>query len=1289
MKKKAQEQPVDELIRMGQQVAGLETSLTARESEDRFRAISELVSDFVYAIRVEPDGTMVYEWTTEALTNVTGYTVDELEKRGGMASLVHPDDRRGSLRRLRTLRSDHSSTIDELRIVTKSGEMRWIRNYARSVWDEDQDRVVRIYGAVQDITERKQAEAALREQTRALQESEERLRLFVESVEDIVTMQDVKGKYLYYGSSPRYGIKSSDVIGRTPSDFHEPAFAAKIMERLQQVVSSGQSLTTETELVWQGETLWFIDHLYPIKDMDGHISAVATILHNITERKRAEEGQRRALDEALQATRALQENKERLDHFMHSATDQFSLYDSDLNFLDINQAALKMFLDGTKKEDIIGKNLTEIVPDFKKSGRHEKYLHVIKTGEPFFADSIVPHPFFGDKHLSVRAFKVGDGLGLVVRDVTERVQMVNALRESEVRYRTLFEQSLHGIMIAQDGRIVLVNSTFAEMMGYSVGELIAMSPQEITELVHPEDKELVLQRHWDRLAGKDVSSSCSIRYIRKDGAVRWMEISADLIEHLGKPAVHAFYTDITERKQTEQALHQRTAQLEALREVELKIAAQLDLDTLLHSIASWAMEMMQGISASVCLYVPEQDALETVIVIGEPIALIGSMLRRGESISGRVWETGKPVVVDDYQHWVGKMAVYDGFSIGAMISVPIRLNRTFLGALSIVSDTPHAFTQADAELLSLFATQAAIAIRNARLYEARRKQATQLAVVNQVARQVVSILEPDQLLHEIVTAIQHGFGYFNVILLQLDEATNELGNQAMAGGFSSMAPPDYRQKVGEGLMGWVAETGRSLLVNDVRQSPQYIVGFPTDESTLSELCVPLKLADHIVGVLDVQAIELNAFDETDLVAMETLAGQIAVAIKNAQLYERAQQELAERKQAEETLQRRNRSLALLNRAGQEFAATLDLDQVLAAFLGEVCHLLDVTAGSVWLIDFDTDEVVCQQAYGPENSFVQGWRLPLGRGITGWVARHGQSLVLSDAQVDDRYYRGVEREMEVEFHSILSVPLRTRQKVIGTLQVVDTMYGRFDAADLTLIESLAATAAIAIENARLYEQTRRDAETKATLLHEINHRVKNNLSAIIGLIYAEQRHARTENQADYQSILRDLSHRVQGLAKVHTLLSASGWASLPLDELVGQIIWVALQMLPRHKRISVDVTPSSIQVIPEQANDLALVINELATNTAVHALTEQDQGGINVRIAQDEDEIVLIEFRDDGPGYPEKVLTLESHSVGLYLIQSLVSHNLCGELTLCNDGGAVTTIRFKKATDHSQSMGRQI
>ncbi len=189
-------------------------------------------------------------------------------------------------------------------------------------------------------------------------------------------------------------------------------------------------------------------------------------------------------------------------------------------------------------------------------------------------------------------------------------------------------------------------------------------------------------------------------------------------------------------------------------------------------------------------------------------------------------------------------------------------------------------------------------------------------------------------------------------------------------------------------------------------------------------------------------------------------------------------DITERKRAEEALRRRNRELALLNRAGHAISSSLELDQVLATLLEEVRHLMDVTACSVWLIKPKTGELVCQQAIGPQNEIVRGWRLAPGEGLAGWVAHNRVSLIVPDTRTDERHNRDVDRQTGLSLCSILSIPMWVKEHVIGVLQVVDTEVGRFDTTDLELLEPLAAAAAIAIENAQLYEETaRRLAETR--------------------------------------------------------------------------------------------------------------------------------------------------------------------------------------------------------------------
>ncbi len=207
------------------------------------------------------------------------------------------------------------------------------------------------------------------------------------------------------------------------------------------------------------------------------------------------------------------------------------------------------------------------------------------------------------------------------------------------------------------------------------------------------------------------------------------------------------------------------------------------------------------------------------------------------------------------------------------------------------------------------------------------------------------------------------------------------------------------------------------------------------------------------------------------------------------------------------------------------------------------------------------------------------------------------------------------------------------------------------------------------------QIRQDAETKATLLQEVNHRVKNNLAAIMGMLYAEQQRMGDHVPLTYQEIINNLSNRIYGLSMVHNMLSSSGWAPIALSELTGQMIQAALRTIPADKHITVNVPVSDIMVTPKQANILTLIINELATNTIKHALKERQEATIRVAFDR-EKEIILFDYRDDGPGYPDEAIRDEQDNLGMNLIHDFVYHDLRGSMKIENNQGAVTLIRFK-------------
>ena len=563
-----------------------------------------------------------------------------------------------------------------------------------------------------------------------------------------------------------------------------------------------------------------------------------------------------------------------------------------------------------------------------------------------------------------------------------------------------------------------------------------------------------------------------------------------------------------------------------------------------------------------------------------------------------------------------------------------------------------------------------------RTEEALLRRGLEQRMLRQAALALTTALERDKVIDRILAQLQQVVPYDSASV-QLLRASPEPGRRAcpersrrkdrmeIVGGRGFPSPPDLLGLSfpvgGDNPNSEVVRTRAPFIVAD---APAVYDGFRKDphQKTVirSWLGVPMLVGERLVGMIALDRREPGFYTQEHARLAEVFAAQAAVAVENAHLFqaEREQRELAE----------------ALAEATAAVSSTLDLDQVLAAVLEQARRLLDVIACSVWLIDPETDELVCQQATGPQSEIVRGWRLAPGVGLAGWVAQSGESLVVPDVKADERHFKGVDQQTGLPLRSILTFPLRVKEDVIGVLEVVDAEVNRFSPADLKLLEPLVAAATIAIENAQLYEQARQDAEARSVLLREVNHRVKNNLTGIMGLLYTARDRARVEDRATYESTMDDLIGRVRGLATVHSLISAAEWKPLRLSDLAAQVICASLRALPRHKRVSVDVFPSPVRVTPDQAHNLALVINELATNTVRHGLRERDTAHIEVRIELDDD-TMLFEFRDDGPGYPEEVLRSERDSVGFDLIQNIVRKSLRGELSLYNDRGAVAAIRF--------------
>jgi PAS domain S-box-containing protein len=245
----------------------------------------------------------------------------------------------------------------------------------------------------------------------------------------------------------------------------------------------------------------------------------------------------------------------------------------------------------------------------------------------------------------------------------------------------------------------------------------------------------------------------------------------------------------------------------------------------------------------------------------------------------------------------------------------------------------------------------------------------------------------------------------------------------------------------------------------------------------------------------------------------------------------------------------------------------------------------------------------------------------------------------------------------------------------TLAPVKDSAGQVEGLVLSLFETTARKRAEQ-EMARLLEQTEKDAAIKGQLLREINHRVINNLIALRGLLLVEKRGTPKEGRLWTNIALDRVSDRVQGMLAAHELLSNFEWAPMPVADLARKIIGQIFKTCSAEERVFIEVSNARSMVSPRQVNSLALILNELATNTIKYGTTKRRRTNISVQTEEDGDFLIL-RYRDDGPGYPEQILAGERANVGLALINDLAEGSLGGNLTISNDKGSVAEIRIRK------------
>lgn len=330
-----------------------------------------------------------------------------------------------------------------------------------------------------------------------------------------------------------------------------------------------------------------------------------------------------------------------------------------------------------------------------------------------------------------------------------------------------------------------------------------------------------------------------------------------------------------------------------------------------------------------------------------------------------------------------------------------------------------------------------------------------MAFLMQVAEVINSTMELDTLLGRVADRVKERIDYDNFGILLLDDLGKELSFR-FAVGYPKDVVKFWRFGPGQGLVGTAAQTGEAVLVNNVEEDSRYI---KADKEMRSELAIPLIVKNRTIGVLDVASTKPGNFSESDQHLLTLLAGRLANAIEQARLYE--------------NLQTQARTLSLMHEVSRELTSILDREELLKKVAQTVKRLIDFQLFSVLLFNEETQMLEHVFSLHSDERVLEKQDCPLGHGICGTAAALRQPVRVSNVQLDPRYIRGsAEFTGGVEMRSELAVPLVTKDRLIGAIDLESTEYNAFSEEHEQMLSTLASYIAIALENSLLYEQVRK-------------------------------------------------------------------------------------------------------------------------------------------------------------------------------------------------------------------------
>jgi PAS domain S-box-containing protein len=509
----------------------LNTATGLAESEEKFRTITEHSADAIFIT----DQSGVYTYVNSAASDLLGYSVLELTQMS-IGDISPKEDLVENLKDLQRI-VDTGSLYTELTLVRKDG----------STVPVDLNAILLpnglYYGSCRDISSRKESEARI-------EKERGRAQTYLDVAGTVFVALDIEGRVSLINRKgcQILGYPEAAILGKNWFDCFLPQARIDEVKDVFNLIISGNLAPVEyfenPVITRTGEERLIAWHNSIIYDDSGVITGLLSSGEDVTERRQLEK-EVRQLDEKRLA-------------FMDSATEVFAVFDADLNYIDVNQAFLDLW--DYKREDMIGTNLLQRNPRVRKSGRADRYFEVIRTGVPIEVEYIRRNTRYGDQHVVLRAFKVGDGLGTISTDITAQKRAGLALQQSSENFKALAENADQGIAVIRNRETIYTNYRVAQWLGYSVEEFDQL-PR--AAFIHPDNR---MELNRMRLGSKDadfVGPRLTVKYLKKDGTPLPVEITGSRTVWQGEPAILYISRDISSLLKAEEE-RIRTAKLESL-----------------------------------------------------------------------------------------------------------------------------------------------------------------------------------------------------------------------------------------------------------------------------------------------------------------------------------------------------------------------------------------------------------------------------------------------------------------------------------------------------------------------------------------------------------------------------------------------------------------------------------------------------------------------------------------------------------------------------------------------------